>query len=134
MLEYSKNPTALWVTGTVTTLVGFYLLYHLVFGHYGGTIFKSFTKKHWWQYFITAIIIACGLFMVCIARREKIIFDKDEGLMKREKTFCCFFNCCIRRKSYDLKEVQNIRSFKKGHEGINFYDLHYSLHAEFNTE
>ena len=78
--------------------------------------------------------MASGIFMIVIARTEKIIFDKDEGLMKREKTFCCFNRCCTQRKSYDLKEVQNIRSFKKGHEGINFYDLHYALHAEFNTE
>jgi hypothetical protein len=30
-----------------------------------------------------------------------------------------------------LKEITNIVSYKKGHEGINHYTLHYTIRAEF---
>jgi hypothetical protein len=131
LLIYKKHPVALWIVGTVTFIVGLYLFYHLEFNHLGGTLIKSFHKKFWWQYCIASLIIFFGFFMLLIAKTERVIFDKDNCLMIMEKTSCL---CCVKKKSFDLKEVQNIRSFKKGHEGINFYDLHYSLNAEFNTE
>ena len=59
-------------------------------------------------------------------------FDKNTGLLT-VKRYACF--CCpTHTQAYELKEVENLRAFKKGHEGINFYTLHYTLQAEFNSE
>ena len=62
---------------------------------------------------------------------ESLVIDKHTGVMTVGKTGCF---CCTTSKAFDLKEVCNIRAFKKGHEGINFYTLHYALNAEFNTD
>ena len=39
-----------------------------------------------------------------------------------------------KKKVYDLSRVINIRAVKKGHDGVNFYTLHYVIQAEFRDE
>lgn len=43
------------------------------------------------------------------------------------------YNLCCRRKSKyeEFSEITNVTSFKKGHEGINNYTLHYTIRVEF---
>lgn len=72
-----------------------------------------------------------GLSFFAAGKVETFLIDKATGVMSLTKTACC---CCNSSKAFDLKEVSNIRAFKKGHEGINFYTLHYAINVEFNTD
>ena len=42
--------------------------------------------------------------------------------------------CCVDKKVDDLHQVHNIRGIKKGHEGVNFYTVHYVIVAEFRNK
>lgn len=42
--------------------------------------------------------------------------------------------CIPKKKVDDLHLVHNIRGIKKGHEGVNFYTLHYVIVAEFRNK
>ena len=35
--------------------------------------------------------------------------------------------CLNKKKVYDLSRVVNVRAVKKGHDGVNFYTLHYVI-------
>ena len=72
-----------------------------------------------------------GLAFFAAGKVECLLVDKSTGIMSLTKTACC---CVNGQKVFDLKEVSNIRAFKKGHEGINFYTLHYAINVEFNTD
>jgi hypothetical protein len=84
--------------------------------------------RHWWQYLIATLIVLFGVLFFANGTLETLTIDKELELVTIHKKKCW---CCIRKQSYDLKNVRNIRSFKKGHEGINHYTLHYTLQVEF---
>ena len=58
-------------------IFGVYLFYHLLLGHWGGTIIKSFTKKLWWQYLVSSIVVVLGAAFFIAAKKEMMIFDKN---------------------------------------------------------
>jgi hypothetical protein len=84
--------------------------------------------RHWWQYLIATLIVLFGVLFFANGTLETLTIDKELELVTIHKKKCWY---CIRKQSYDLKNVRNIRSFKKGHEGINHYTLHYTLQVEF---
>ena len=59
-----------------------------------------------------------------------MIIDKNRSLLE-----VCSTNifCISKKRVDDLHQVHNIRGIKKGHEGINFYTLHYVIVAEFRN-
>ena len=42
--------------------------------------------------------------------------------------------CAQKKQVDDLHHVHNIRGIKKGHEGVNFYTIHYVIYAEFRNK
>jgi len=77
---------------------------------------------------ITALIILLGLCFIYAGKVTTVTIDKYLNLVENRRT-----NMFCRKKSVqrELKDITNVVSYKKGHEGINHYTLHYTIRAEF---
>ena len=60
-----------------------------------------------------------------------MIIDKERSLLEVNSTSIF---CIAKKRVDDLHQVHNIRGIKKGHEGVNFYTLHYVIMAEFRNK
>ena len=80
---------------------------------------------------VAILILALGLTFIFGGKIDSVIIDKDRCFLEIHKTSVI---CCTRKKVYDLSRVHNVRAVKKGHDGINFYTLHYVIQAEFRNE
>ena len=60
-----------------------------------------------------------------------MVIDKTTSLLEVISTSIF---CTTRKRVDDLHQVHNIRGIKKGHEGINFYTIHYVIVAEFRNK
>jgi len=80
---------------------------------------------------VAVIVILLGLIFLYGGKVESVVIDKDRRLLElRKRSIICLVN----KKVYDLSRVNNIRCVKKGHDGVNFYTLHYVIQAEFPNE
>ena len=87
--------------------------------------------SHWWQYMVAIIVMLLGLIFLYGGKVESVVFDKDRMLLElHRRSIICINN----KKVFDLSRVSNIRCVKKGHDGVNFYTLHYVIQAEFPNE
>jgi hypothetical protein len=55
---------------------------------------------------------------------NSVVFDKKLGILMMAETSIF---CKAKTSSYNLGEVQGVSVVKKGHEGINFYTLHFVI-------
>ena len=72
-----------------------------------------------------------GFIFIHAGKIESVIIDKDRSLLEVSKTSIF---CVSKKEVDDLHNVHNIRGIKKGHEGINFYTIHYVIYAEFRNK
>lgn len=122
-LVFRKYPLTLWIAGFVVMMCSAYLVYHLSFRTWG-TLFKGYEEGHWWQYIVAAFIFILGVVFCYGGKVESVTIDKRENLLILKST-----NIFCRSKStpHSLKDVTNVRAVKKGHDGVNFYTLHYTI-------
>jgi len=128
-LVFRRMPFRMWIVGGVIVLLGLYLIYHLALGTWG-VLFKGYQEGHWWQYLIALIIIMLGFSFICAGKVESVVLDKHRNVLELQKTNPI---CLTKRRGHSLSQVHNIRAFKKGHDGVNFYTLHYIIQAEFRA-
>lgn len=72
-----------------------------------------------------------GLVFLLGGKIESVIIDKEKCFLELHKRNII---CLNRKKVFDLSHVNNIRAVKKGHDGVNFYTLHYVIQAEFRDQ
>ena len=72
-----------------------------------------------------------GMIFIYGGKIESVVFDKEKCFLEIHKRSII---CLNSKRVYDLTRVSNIRCVKKGHDGVNFYTLHYVLQAEFRNE
>ena len=89
-----------------------------------------FVCRHWWQYFVAIIVFGLGIVFCYGGRVEGVVIDRREGVLELRSTSIF---CQTNKKSYELKDVTEIRAVKRGHDGVNFYTLHYAIQAEFKN-
>ena len=71
-------------------------------------------------------------FIFCYGGKiESVVIDKEKCFLELHKRNII---CINQKKVFDLSRVTNIRCVKKGHDGVNFYTLHYVIQAEFRNE
>ena len=87
--------------------------------------------RHWWQYVVALGIFILGFIFIYAGKIESVIIDKDRSLLEVSKTSIF---CAQKKQVDDLHHVHNIRGIKKGHEGVNFYTIHYVIYAEFRNK
>jgi len=80
---------------------------------------------------VAVIVLLLGIIFVYGGKIESVVVDKDRCLLELHKRSII---CMNNKKVYDLSQVKNIRCVKKGHDGVNFYTLHYVIQAEFSNE
>lgn len=73
---------------------------------------------------IAVVILLLGLAFLYGGKVESVVIDKETCLIELRNTSII---CLTRKKAFDLSKVTNIRCVKKGHEGFNFYTLHYVI-------
>jgi hypothetical protein len=86
--------------------------------------------SHWWQYGVAIAVMVLGFVFLWGGKIESVIVDKERCLLELHKRNII---CLNSKKVYDLSKVSNIRCVKKGHDGVNFYSLHYVIQAEFRN-
>lgn len=73
---------------------------------------------------VAIIVMLLGLIFLYGGKVESVVFDKDRMLLElHRRSIICLNN----KKVFDLSRVSNIRCVKKGHDGVNFYTLHYVI-------
>lgn len=87
--------------------------------------------RHWWQYAVAIAILVLGFVFIYGGKIDSVVIDKSTLLMELHKRNMF---CLNRKKVFDLTKVTNIRCVKKGHDGVNFYTLHYTIQAEFRGQ
>jgi len=78
------------------------------------------------------MILLLGLVFLGGGKIEQVVIDKTKIFLELHKRSIIL--CLNKKKVYDLSRVVNIRAVKKGHDGVNFYTLHYVIQAEFRDE
>ena len=76
------------------------------------------------------IIFVLGFTFMYGGKVESVVIDKRLNLLELLSTSIF---CCTKRSVYSLKDLTNVRAVKKGHDGVNFYTLHYTIQAEFRN-
>ena len=92
----------------------------------------EFFIRHWWQYAVAIGIFALGFVFLYAGKIESVVIDKSKDFMEVKKTSVFCVSKTDRTPS--LRDIHNIRGIKKGHEGVNFYTLHYVIYAEFRNK
>jgi hypothetical protein len=111
-LKYMKIPWTLWGTGIFFIIFSLFLWYHLLLAHWGGSVLKSFLKRHWWQYLLSAVILIIGFCFFVAGKVKTLLIDKNIGTVLVRKTACfCIFSNTV---NFDISEIQDIRAYKKG--------------------
>ena len=77
------------------------------------------------------MICILGIIFLYGGKVESVIIDKDKCFLELHKRSII---CLNNKRVFDLSRVSNIRAVKKGHDGVNFYTLHYVIQAEFRNE
>ena len=76
------------------------------------------------------LILLLGLVFVYAGKIESVVIDKSTNFLEMHKRSII---CLNKKRVYDLTGVTNVRCVKKGHDGVNFYTLHYIIQAEFRN-
>ena len=77
------------------------------------------------------MICLLGLVFLYGGKVESVVIDNDKCFLELHNRSII---CLNRKRVFDLSRISNIRAVKKGHDGVNFYTLHYVIQAEFRNE
>lgn len=88
-MVFRKLPISIWAAGFLIIVSSLYLVYHLALGQYG-VLFKGYREGHWWQYFISLLILTFGIVFMHAGKVELVVIDKGRGIIYNDKTsiFC----------------------------------------------
>ena len=64
---------------------------------------------------IAFAIIAFGIIFMYAGKVDTLIFDRNIGIMSKNKTSIF---CKKKTKDYALDQIKNVRVFKRGHDGV----------------
>ena len=73
-------------------------------------------------------IMLLGFIFIYGGKIDSVVIDRSKLFLELHKRNMF---CLNKKKVFDLTKVTNIRCVKKGHDGVNFYTLHYTIQAEF---
>jgi hypothetical protein len=79
---------------------------------------------------VVVLLFILSLSFFFAGQVESIVFDKDLGELQLWKTS---LYCVKNVRRYPLDEIQEVKAFKEGHEGINVYTLHYKIIVFFKN-
>ena len=80
---------------------------------------------------ISIFIMGLGFTFCYGGKVESVLIDKRANLLETRSTSVLG---CTKKTPYNLKDLTNVRAVKKGHEGVNYYTLHYTVQAEFRNQ
>lgn len=135
-LVFRKYPWSVWACGTIFIGFAIALTIHAIWGDRFGRFWPHHEKSGaptapaWWTYLVIALIFFLSMAFFWAGRITTVTLDKFLNVIEtRESNLCC------RRKAKyaEFSEITNVTSFKKGHEGINNYTLHYTIRVEFKS-
>ena len=124
---FRKIPWHIWIGGFLIIICALYLIYHLTLGHFG-VLFEGYREGHWWQYLIAVLMLIFGVIFMHAGKIEQVIFDKEIGILSYIKTSIF---CKKKITDWAINQIQNIRIFKRGHDGIQVMTIHYAVQIDF---
>lgn len=108
-------------------ITALYLIYHLALGHYG-VLFEGYREGHWWQYTISFAMLLFGIIVLYAGKVESVIFDKQTGIVGKVKTTIF---CTKKQIEWSIDQIQNVKVYKRGHDGIQVMTIHYDVQIDF---
>jgi hypothetical protein len=113
-IVFRKMPLAIWLAGSMIVAMSLYLIYHLALGQFG-VLFDGYREGHWWQYFLSVLILLFGVYFMHAGKVETLILDKKSGILSKIKVSIF---CSKNKTEWALEQVRNIRIYKRGHDGV----------------
>jgi hypothetical protein len=77
---------------------------------------------------IASLIGLAGITLMYHSIIESVILDKKNGTISKGKISIF---CQERKSEWAIAQIKNIRVFKRGHDGIQFRNLHYEVQFDF---
>jgi len=71
------------------------------------------------------------MLFVSAGKIQTIVLDSETGLLECHDTN---FFCNTKKKAHDITDIRDVRCFKRGHEGVQFYTVRYIMQVEFKKE
>jgi len=73
-------------------------------------------------------MLAFGVTVLYAGKVESVIFDKQTGIVGKVKTSIF---CTKQQVDWSLDQIQNVRVYKRGHDGIQIMTIHYDVQIDF---
>ena len=93
-----------------------------------GKIPFSFEFRHWWQYVIVIGLIILAFSFMYAGKVESIVFDKQLQQLQLWKTSIL---CLKDVQKYSMRQISGVRVYRRGHNGVNVYTIHYKINVDF---
>ena len=123
-LEFRSYPWLMWIFGTLIMVIAFYFFIYI------GIVDRKDERKMVWQWLVAVFIFCTGQFFFSSGTIENVIFDAETKLIYTNNTN--FFCCKSKKKAFDMKEVRDVRCFKRGHDGVQTVTVRYEIIVEFD--
>merc|ERR1712072_1667010 len=69
-----------------------------------------------------------GIVVLYAGKVESVIFDKQTGIVGKVKTTIF---CTKNRVDWSLDQIQNVKVYKRGQDGIQVMTIHYDVQMDF---
>jgi len=108
-------------------------MYYLAVGMHNpdGFMFMRYNAKRqakWWHYLTALILLVLGLVFVYSGKIQTVEINKyTQKITKTNKSVFCN----IKEQSWEIQNIEGVRAFKRGHNGINIEDRHYDIMLYF---
>lgn len=69
-----------------------------------------------------------GIIVLYAGKVESVIFDKQTGIVGKVKTTIF---CTKKQIEWSIDQIQNVKVYKRGHDGIQVMTIHYDVQIDF---
>lgn len=77
---------------------------------------------------IVIVLMLLAISFLFAGKVESVIFDKQK---KQLQLWSTTLICRKEVRIYPLSQISGVKAYKRGHNGVNVYTLHYKLMVEF---
>ena len=77
---------------------------------------------------IAIFIGLSGMSLLYFGRSHILSLNRESGIISKEQKALCFKK---KKTNWAISQVKNIRVFRRGHDGIQFRNIHYEVQFDF---
>ena len=77
---------------------------------------------------IAIFIGLSGMSLLYFGRSHILSLNRESGIISKEQKALCFKK---KKTNWAISQVKNIRVFRRGHDGLQFRNIHYEVQFDF---